>query len=91
LPITVLKIDQDVVRGLPEDDHSAEIASTIMAMSRNLGMEVMAEGIETRGQLDYLRNVGCKYGQGFLIGVPAAADEVVSAMVKTSEFGALIG
>ncbi|MDF0677641.1 MAG: EAL domain-containing protein [Nitrosomonas sp.] len=68
-PIDKLKIDQSFVRGLAHDPNDCEIAATIIAMARGLKLGVLAEGIESEQQLDFLRQQGCDYYQ---IPVPPA-------------------
>ncbi len=63
-PIRVLKIDRSFVRDLPGDKDDAAIVHTIMAMARSLRLEVVAEGVETPAQLDFLRACGCTRIQG---------------------------
>lgn len=70
-----LKIDRCFITNITHNLQSAQIASTIIAMGRNLGMEVVAEGVETAEQLDYLRTQGCDLFQGFLISAPVSAEE----------------
>jgi diguanylate cyclase (GGDEF)-like protein len=65
LPIDALKIDQSFVARLGVDGKSAELIRTIVLMSESLGLDVVAEGIETREQRDRLRELGCRNGQGF--------------------------
>ncbi|HKJ77277.1 MAG TPA: EAL domain-containing protein, partial [Gammaproteobacteria bacterium] len=74
LPITRLKIDRSFVADLPGDPDDAAIASTIIVMARNLGLEVIAEGVETAEQLAFLREQGCEAYQGFYLGRPVPAD-----------------
>ncbi len=72
LPADALKIDRSFLRKL--DGDSAEIVRTIVALAHNLGLDVVAEGLETSGQLEYLRGLGCDFGQGHLFGRPLAPD-----------------
>jgi diguanylate cyclase (GGDEF)-like protein/PAS domain S-box-containing protein len=65
-PIDALKIDRSFVTRMGTDDESAEIVQTIVTLAHNLGMDVIAEGVETAAQLGYLRTCGCDYGQGYL-------------------------
>jgi diguanylate cyclase (GGDEF)-like protein/PAS domain S-box-containing protein len=69
-PIDKLKIDQSFVREIPDGRADMEIAATIMAMARNLGLVVLAEGVETRPQLNFLRGNGCDQAQGYLFSPP---------------------
>ena len=73
-PVDSLKIDQTFVRGIPEDDEDTALVDAIIAMSNGLGLDVIAEGIETDAQRDFLISRGCRYGQGYLFGraMPAA-------------------
>jgi EAL domain-containing protein (putative c-di-GMP-specific phosphodiesterase class I) len=74
-PIDTLKIDRSFIAGLGDDADDREIVTAIIAMGRNMGMAVMAEGVETRAQRDFLRNHGCDFAQGYLFArpLPAAA------------------
>ena len=76
MPATTLKIDRSFVRDLPEDDDSAALVVAIVQLSRNLGMEPLAEGIETEEQWAFLRDVGCTLGQGYLLSQPVSPEEV---------------
>jgi len=70
LPVDSLKIDRSFVRDLPADTGAAAIVRSVMAMAGELGLTVIAEGIETGEQLDFLRGSGCRHGQGFLFARP---------------------
>ncbi|MDD4881482.1 MAG: GGDEF domain-containing phosphodiesterase, partial [Gallionellaceae bacterium] len=72
-PIDKLKIDQSFMRDIPQDQSDMEIAATIIAMSRNLHLKVLAEGVETKAQLDFLRGHGCDAYQGYFCSRPLAA------------------
>lgn len=69
-PLDCLKIDRSFVEGLPDDNDSAAIAETIVAMARKLGLVVVAEGVETSEQSRFLRACGCKLVQGFFFSKP---------------------
>ena len=86
-PIGTLKIDQSFVRGLAEDAGDATIVRTIIDMGRSLGMDVIAEGIESQRHLDYLREHGCQYGQGKLFGL-AEPIEVLAGLLSRQAQGA---
>ena len=75
-PIGMLKIDQSFVRGLPGNADDAGITTAIIAMAHSLGLEVIAEGVETRAQLDFLRRANCQKIQGYLFSRPRPPDEV---------------
>jgi diguanylate cyclase (GGDEF)-like protein/PAS domain S-box-containing protein len=72
-PIDVLKIDRSFVDGLPEGEQDGQIARAIIAMAHSLGLAVIAEGVETQAQLDFLRDHDCDEVQGYLFGKPMAA------------------
>jgi len=86
-PINTLKIDQSFVRDIPTDSDDATIVRTIVDMGRTMDMEVVAEGVETREQFDFLRTHGCHYAQGRLFGDAIGADEFLSLMIS-QEMGA---
>jgi diguanylate cyclase (GGDEF)-like protein len=72
-PIQVLKIDRSFLNGLPDDPHAVTLTSTIIAMARNMNMRVLAEGVETRAQWQFLRELGCDGAQGWFFGPPMTA------------------
>jgi diguanylate cyclase (GGDEF)-like protein/PAS domain S-box-containing protein len=69
-PIDTLKIDRSFVTQMAEDNDSAEIVRTIVGLAQNLGMDVVAEGIETPDQFLTLKTLGCEYGQGYFFSKP---------------------
>jgi diguanylate cyclase (GGDEF)-like protein/PAS domain S-box-containing protein len=71
LPLSLLKIDKSFVRDLLTDPNDALIAHTILQLAESLGLEVVAEGVETEGQRELLQVMGCKAFQGYLFGRPA--------------------
>jgi EAL domain-containing protein (putative c-di-GMP-specific phosphodiesterase class I) len=75
LPIDTVKIDQSFVRDLTIDPDDAAIVTAIVAMARSLGVDVIAEGVETEEQVAELKRLGCQRAQGFLLSrpMPAAA------------------
>jgi diguanylate cyclase (GGDEF)-like protein len=76
-PLDSLKIDQAFIRNLTQDAGDAAITRAIVAMAHSFGMSVIAEGVETTGQLDFLRTLGCEDFQGYLFSRPVPADEAV--------------
>ena len=87
-PIDKLKIDRSFVDGLPDDRDDREIASTIIAMARSLGLRVLAEGVETRAQLEFLRERGCDEYQGYLFSKPVPADAIEVLLRQHMDAGA---
>ncbi|HEV2861981.1 MAG TPA: EAL domain-containing protein [Pyrinomonadaceae bacterium] len=70
-PSSILKIDRSFVGRMTENNENTEIVRTIVMLARNLGMKVVAEGVETEAQLAHLRALGCDYAQGYLFSRPA--------------------
>ena len=80
LPLNQLKIDQSFVRNIGSKASDATIIQTIIGMAANLGMEVIAEGVETREQRDFLETMGCAFYQGYLFGKPVPLEEFISKL-----------
>ncbi len=74
-PLDTLKIDQSFVREIGADEEDQSIVMAIIDLAHNLGMAVIAEGVETMDQLAFLREKGCNEVQGYLFNKPVAADE----------------
>ena len=73
--IDALKIDQSFVNRMDRAPEHSAIVKAIVSLAHNLGMEVIAEGVETLAQADALRALGCRRAQGFLFSRPLPADE----------------
>ena len=88
-PIDTLKIDRSFVTQMTDNTENAEIVRTIVTLARSLGMNVIAEGVETRAQLTQLHDLGCDFGQGYLFSKPVGASAALELLLK-SEFASLI-
>lgn len=75
LPITKLKIDQSFVQNLEESKEDRAIARTIIELGRGLGLKVLAEGVETKGQKEFIYSSGCELMQGYLFSQPIGAKD----------------
>jgi diguanylate cyclase (GGDEF)-like protein/PAS domain S-box-containing protein len=81
-PIGTLKIDQSFVRDVGEDSGDATIVRTIIDMGRSLGMEVVAEGVESVRHLEFLRAHQCHFAQGRLFGEPCSVEELLALLAR---------
>jgi len=75
-PINVLKIDRSFIKNMVDDTSSAAIVCAVIAMSHEMGLKVIAEGVENTAQAQFLKKQGCDRVQGFLYGKPVDADEI---------------
>lgn len=74
-PVDILKIDRGFLGGVPHDERDTAIVRTIIAMAQNLSLTVVAEGVETQDQLDFLADLDCDEAQGYLLARPLSAVE----------------
>ena len=81
LPFESLKSDRSFVSGCPDDPVKLELCRTIVSMAQRFGCTVVAEGIETQTELDAIRDLGCEYGQGYLLGRPTTKDDLINKLV----------
>jgi EAL domain-containing protein (putative c-di-GMP-specific phosphodiesterase class I) len=83
-PIGTLKIDQSFVRDAAVDSNDAAIVRTIIDMGKSLDLEVIAEGVESSEQLEFLRRHGCNFAQGRLFGEAMEADKLLAILSSQS-------
>jgi len=79
-PFDILKIDRSFVGRMTEGDQPLQIVRTIIELARVLGMNVVAEGIETRKQYELLQQLGCRFGQGFLFARPMPVEAITQLL-----------
>jgi diguanylate cyclase (GGDEF)-like protein/PAS domain S-box-containing protein len=82
-PVNNLKIDQSFIRNLPYNEADGQITRTIVAMANNLGLGVIAEGVETLEQRKFLEEIGCYKLQGFMYSQPVSADVIAQDFLDT--------
>jgi len=88
-PIQRIKIDRAFVNGIAEHDNDRSLVRTIIAMARSMGLDLVAEGVETVHQLEVLNHLACDKAQGYLISRPVPADAMRSTMVALEEMASL--
>jgi diguanylate cyclase (GGDEF)-like protein len=88
LPVQTIKIDRSFVMGMAENSSDATIVRSTIELGRNLGLAVVAEGVETQDDWDALRGYGCTLAQGYLIGKPMPPDEL-SALLERAPAASL--
>src|SRR5215203_2487759 len=82
LPVDILKIDRSFVRDVHRDTGLASMVQAMIQLARGLGMTPLAEGIETAGELEFLRAHGCPVGQGFYFARPVPAEEIPALVTR---------
>ena len=83
-PVDGLKIDRSFVEPLDGSEESATMVRTILSLANNLGVEVVAEGIETEAQAEQLTALGCPHAQGYLFAKPLSPGEAYAAVARGS-------
>ena len=91
LPIQAIKIDQRFVHGLEQNKNDEAVTQAIIALSHSLGLRVIAEGVETVAQFEYLRSHGCEEAQGFLISRPLEEPELRAWWKMQDEENRIVG
>ncbi len=84
-PLDILKIDLSFVQGIDGSAENLEIVRAIINLAHNLGLKVVAEGIERESQITALMDLGCEFGQGYLYSRPISAEKVVASLVSLPE------
>ncbi|MCB1189424.1 MAG: EAL domain-containing protein [Leptospiraceae bacterium] len=87
LPFDIIKIDHSFVREMTTNNNNFNVIRTINSLAKNLNMDVTAEGIETKEQLEKIKNLGCHYGQGFYFSRPLDAIQSERYLVNNIEIG----
>jgi EAL domain-containing protein (putative c-di-GMP-specific phosphodiesterase class I) len=83
-PGDAIKISRGLVQGIGHDAGAFEIVRAIVGLAHNLGLEVIAEGVESREQLDYLKVLGCEFAQGAEVSAPLSAAEARTLLARSS-------
>jgi EAL domain-containing protein (putative c-di-GMP-specific phosphodiesterase class I) len=78
MPVDVLKIDRSFVSGVDVDPQNQSIVSAFIELARGLGVTTLAEGIETEGELAFVRDRGCVMGQGFYFSKAVPPEEIIA-------------
>jgi EAL domain-containing protein (putative c-di-GMP-specific phosphodiesterase class I) len=80
MSIDILKLDMSFMRGFDESDKTKHVIGHVVAMAHDLGLKVVAEGVETQVQLDFLEGVGCDLAQGFLFARPMPETDFIALL-----------
>jgi EAL domain-containing protein (putative c-di-GMP-specific phosphodiesterase class I) len=75
-PFDIIKVDKSLVHDNSDNDQTPLILRSVVTLAHELGKEVVAEGVETQADANYLRSIGCEFGQGFYYGEPMSARDV---------------
>jgi diguanylate cyclase (GGDEF)-like protein len=89
-PLNAVKIDRTFVGRMADDTNQVDIIQAIVSLTHRLGVGVIAEGVETEGQLDQLKQLGCEYGQGFLVSVPIDSEAAYTLLKETQSHGHIL-
>jgi diguanylate cyclase (GGDEF)-like protein/PAS domain S-box-containing protein len=87
MPIQALKIDQSFVEGIPEDADSCAIVHAMLAVARHFKLKVVAEGIETLEQVQYMRSIGCEFAQGYFYARALPAQTILEYVARDESGG----
>ena len=81
LPIRALKIDKSFIKEIPENENDVIIVRSITLLAKNLGLNVIAEGVEKKEQVDFLVNNGCEFAQGYFFCESVSAEEMEALLI----------
>jgi EAL domain-containing protein (putative c-di-GMP-specific phosphodiesterase class I) len=84
-PINTIKIDQTFIRGVPTIPNDMAITSALIALAHNLGFDVVAQGVETAEQVQFLAGQNCDVVQGYFLSHPQSAQKIIMQFRKISE------
>jgi EAL domain-containing protein (putative c-di-GMP-specific phosphodiesterase class I) len=87
LPVHALKIDRAFVSKLDVDERNSAIVRSVVSLAHNLGLQVIAEGVETPHQLDYLKTLKCQFGQGYFFSPPRDSEQATQFLMAWSGIG----
>jgi EAL domain-containing protein (putative c-di-GMP-specific phosphodiesterase class I) len=87
LPVDMLKIDRGFVQSMTVDSNSLNVTRAVIDLAHDLDMQVIAEGVETRGQFQILSRMGCQYIQGYYISKPLGEKEAEEFLINPPNFG----
>lgn len=82
IPLDIIKIDKSFIDGIPLNSDDMQITRTIISMAKSLNLKVLAEGVETKEQLEFLKEEECDYYQGYYFAKPISADEIIQLLKK---------
>ncbi len=82
LPIDKLKIDRTFIKDMPDNKDDVAITQAIISLGQNLGLEIIAEGVETEAQQNLLKIMGCQEVQGYLYGKPISAEAFEKKLIR---------
>ena len=85
IPIDELKIDRSFISDISTDPSDRELISAAVAMAHGLGLQVVAEGVETDAQFEYLAELGCDFAQGYLFSRPMERQEILRLLRHSAE------
>ena len=84
-PVDMLKVDRSFVKGVEHDSKDAAITANLASLAHALGLIAIAEGVESEGQRESVRDLGCDRAQGFLFAHPVPADEMTQVLTENAE------